>query len=270
MVYFRQLCDCASRTYTYLIADRAAGVAALIDPVLGEIVLYLGLLEERQLRLAWVLETHVHADHITAAAALRRHTGARIVVGRNCGAEGADLLVADKDEVPLGDDTVRVIATPGHSPGCVSYLWWDRVFTGDSLLIRGCGRTDLPGGNAGQLFDSVMRKLLSLPDETLVYPGHDYQGRWVSCMAEERATNPQLKGRTRDEFVSLMAAPQPPKPAKMDALLALNRRCGELNPPLTGEAAFAAMLNTLSPAPAVDRWASEAMQCAAAPPMRPH
>lgn len=264
MVYFRQLCDCASRTYTYLIADRAAGVAALIDPVLGEIVLYLGLLEERRLRLAWVLETHVHADHITAAAALRRHTGARIVVGRNCGTEGADLLVADRDEVPLGADTVRVIATPGHSSGCVSYLWWDRVFTGDSLLIRGCGRTDLPGGNAGQLFDSVMRKLLCLPDETLVYPGHDYQGRWVSCMAEERATNPHLKGRTRDEFVSLMAAPQPPKPAKMDTLLALNRHCGELNPP------FAATLNTLSPAPAADRWASEATQCAAAPPMTPH
>ena len=265
MSYFRQMFDSVSRTYTYLIADTDTGDAALIDPVLGEVVLYLGLLEERQLRLAWVLETHVHADHVTAAAALRSRTGARIVFGRDSSVEGADLLVADKDDVPLGRDMVRVIATPGHSPGSVSYLWRDRVFTGDSLLIHGCGRTDLPGGDAGQLFDSLMRKLLSLPDETLVYPGHDYQGRWVSCMAEERASNSQLSGRTRDEFVAHMAVAHSPHPARIESVLAANRHCGEPGPPFVGEDASACVPESPPPATVAEQWGSAMMQCATPP-----
>jgi sulfur dioxygenase len=263
--YFRQMFDRDSRTYTYLIADIETGAAALIDPVLGEIGLYLGLLEERRLRLAWVLETHVHADHITAAAALRSCTGARVVFGRDSGAEGADLLVADGDDVPFGHETVRVIATPGHSAGCVSYLWRDRVFTGDSLLIRSCGRTDLPGGDAGQLFDSLMRKLLSLPDETLVYPGHDYQGRCVSCVGEERVNNPCVSGRTRDEFAALMGATRCPESPRVDLLMAANRRCGDVDGAHGRDDDLAYPSTTLHAGMATDAGGIEFVQCAAAP-----
>ncbi|MGB0126538.1 MAG: MBL fold metallo-hydrolase [Rhodocyclaceae bacterium] len=231
MSYFRQLYDAASATYTYLICDGGCREAILVDPVLGEVPLYLSLLAERQLKLAYVLDTHIHSDHVTAAAVLRARTGARVAVGCNTGAQGADLLVDDGQTLALCDDTIRVIATPGHTPGCICYLWRDRLFTGDSLLIGACGRTDFQGGDAGRLYDSLIRKLLAFPDETLVYPGHDYHGRLVSCIAQERRGNPLLRGKTRDEFVAGMNGVPPAEPVFDAALIAANRRCGEFDGP---------------------------------------
>jgi glyoxylase-like metal-dependent hydrolase (beta-lactamase superfamily II) len=263
--YFRQMCDGVSRTYTYLIADCDSGQAALIDAVLGEIDLYVGLLAERGLRLVWLLETHVHADHITAAAVLRDRTGARVALGCDSKADGADRLLVDGDGVAVGGETIRVMATPGHTPGCVSYVWHERLFTGDALLIRSCGRTDLAGGDAGRLYDSLTRKLLSLPDETLVYPGHDYQGRRVSCAGEERSGNPYLAGRSRDEFVALMSESAPTKSAAMEAVVSANRRCGRIG----GPADAAGGQRTFPPSGGALSWAGSAgmdtMQCAAAP-----
>lgn len=227
MRHFRQLFDSASATYTYLLADLEAGQAVLIDPVLDALDLYLGLLDELGAALTYTLETHVHADHITAAAALRSRTGARIGAGRGSGT-CADLFLAEGYVLSFGNEQLHVIETPGHTEACVSYRWEDRLFTGDALLIGGCGRTDLPGGDAGRLYDNLMRKIFTLPDETLVYPAHDYRGRWVSCVGEERAANPRLSGRTRDEFIALMAGLHWPEPKMMETALPANRRCGDL------------------------------------------
>jgi sulfur dioxygenase len=221
---FRQLFEPNSSTYTYLITD--GDQALLIDPVITEIDIYLALLAEHQLELAWTLETHVHADHITAGGELRQRIGSRSAVGALCGASAADRQLKDGDTVQLGNEQLQVIATPGHTPGSVSFLWKDRVFTGDSLLINGCGRTDFQGGDAGVLYDSISQRLFKLPDETLVYPGHDYQGRRVSCIGQEKTINPRLAGKSRDAFIEIMASLDLPKPRLIDIAVPANRRCG--------------------------------------------
>lgn len=221
---FRQLFEPNSSTYTYLITD--GDQALLIDPVITEIDIYLALLAEHQLELAWTLETHVHADHITAGGELRQRIGSRSAVGALCGASAADRQLKDGDTVQLGNEQLQVIATPGHTPGSVSFLWKDRVFTGDSLLINGCGRTDFQGGDAGVLYDSISQRLFTLPDETLVYPGHDYQGRRVSCIGQEKTINPRLAGKSRDAFIEIMASLDLPKPRLIDIAVPANRRCG--------------------------------------------
>lgn len=201
----RQLHDSASGSFTYLLADAASGEALIIDPVLDQTMLYLGLVDELQVRLTHVLETHLHEDRASACEPLRAQSGARAVYGLASGAPWADLLAADGSTISLGKERIQVRATPGHTQGCVSYLWRDRLFTGDALLIGGCGRTDLADSNAGQLYDSLTRRILTLPDETLVYPGRDSRGRRVTCIGEEREHNPWITGRTRDEFVACMA-----------------------------------------------------------------
>jgi glyoxylase-like metal-dependent hydrolase (beta-lactamase superfamily II) len=221
---FRQLFEPNSSTYTYLITD--GDQALLIDPVITEIDIYLALLAEHQLELAWTLETHVHADHITAGGELRQRIGSRSAVGALCGASAADRQLKDGDTVELGNERLQVIATPGHTPGSLSFLWKDRVFTGDSLLINGCGRTDFQGGDAGVLYDSISQRLFTLPDETLVYPGHDYQGRRVSCIGQEKTINPRLAGKSRDAFIEIMASLDLPKPRLIDIAVPANRRCG--------------------------------------------
>ncbi|ADQ84806.1 MBL fold metallo-hydrolase [Methylovorus sp. MP688] len=221
---FRQLFEPNSSTYTYLITD--GDQALLIDPVITEIDIYLALLAEHQLELAWTLETHVHADHITAGGELRQRIGSRSAVGALCGASAADRQLKDGDTVELGNERLQVIATPGHTPGSVSFLWKDRVFTGDSLLINGCGRTDFQGGDAGVLYDSISQRLFTLPDETLVYPGHDYQGRRVSCIGQEKTINPRLAGKSREAFIEIMASLDLPKPRLIDIAVPANRRCG--------------------------------------------
>jgi sulfur dioxygenase len=246
---FRQLHHAETGTHTYLIADSRCRKAALIDPVLEDVSLYLELLRELDVSLVLVLDTHLHSDHVTAAAALRSAAGARIAVGANGEASGADIYLADGQILCFGGETVQVIAAPGHTPGCACFLWRDRLFTGDSLMIGSCGRTDLPGGDAGRLYDSVKGKLMTLPSEFLVYPGHDYGGRFVSCIGQERSGNALLGAMSRDEFVSRMAHLAAPVPSLGAALIEANRRCGDL-PPSPGDARLqhgTAAENGLSP-----------------------
>ncbi|MCB1937995.1 MAG: MBL fold metallo-hydrolase [Rhodocyclaceae bacterium] len=224
---FRQFFDQDSCTYTYLLADPLTADAVLIDSVREHTGGYYALLEELGLQLRWVLETHVHADHITGAAALREMTGAQTVTGDMAGAECADVKASHGTVIAFGGEVLRVIATPGHTPGCVSYRWRDRVFTGDALLIGGCGRTDFQGGDAGTLYDSITQRLFCLPDETLVYPGHDYNGHRVSCIGQEKATNPRLATLDREAFIARMAALKLPPPRAIDTALPANQACGK-------------------------------------------
>lgn len=231
-IIFKQLFDDDSCTLTYLLADPLNGEAVIIDSVREHLGLYSSLLQSLELKLVWLLETHVHADHMTAAAALKEMTGAHTVTGANAGAPCADRLVGDGDTLVFGSELIRVVPTPGHTPGCVSYRWRDRVFTGDALLIGGCGRTDFQGGDAGTLYDSISGRLLTLPDETLIYPAHDYHGRRVSSVIQEKLTNQRLAGRSRDEFIALMNGLNLPKPRMIDEALPVNLRCGRESEPL--------------------------------------
>ncbi|HEY0562299.1 MAG TPA: MBL fold metallo-hydrolase [Methylophilus sp.] len=223
---FKQLFDRESSTYTYLIADDATQQAVLIDPVDHHIDQYLNLIQTLGLQLIYCLETHVHADHVTASGKLRQLLGLQTAVGQQCGATSADIQLNHGDQIVFGTQSILVLATPGHTPGSVSYLWQDKVFSGDALLINGCGRTDFQGGDAGTLYDSITQRLFSLPDETLVYPGHDYQGRRVSSIAQEKAINPRLAGKTRDEFMTIMQQLNLPKPKLIDVAVPANRKCG--------------------------------------------
>ncbi|WP_020182413.1 MBL fold metallo-hydrolase [Methylotenera sp. 1P/1] len=223
---FKQLLDRESSTFTYLIVDDQTKEAALIDPVDCQMEVYVALLEELSVTLKYALETHVHADHVTASGKLRQRFGIQTAVSQQCGATSADLQLNDGDVLKLGQQSVKVIATPGHTPGSVSYVWQDKVFTGDALLINGCGRTDFQGGDAGTLYDSITQRLFILPDETLVYPAHDYQGRRVSCIAQEKAINPRLSGKTREAFIALMQQLNLPKPKMIDIAVPANRKCG--------------------------------------------
>jgi len=239
---FRQLFDHESSTYTYLLADEDTHEALLIDPVLEQVDRDLGIVSQLGLTLVTVLDTHVHADHITAASALRDRTGARTVAGR-AGAPCADRLVDPGDLVTVGTLALRVLPTPGHTDDSVSYLLvdprdhgrpGDRVFTGDALLIRAAGRTDFQNGDAGTLYDSITQQLFTLPDGTLVYPAHDYLGRTVTTVAEERRWNVRIAGKSRDEFVRVMNALNLPVPARIDEAVPANRSCGRAPAPVQG------------------------------------
>lgn len=224
---FKQLFDDKTWTYTYLIADAVSKEALLIDPVITDVDRYITLLEKRALKLKYSLETHVHADHVTASGVLRKKLGTQTAVSSFCGVELADIQITDGHVFELGtSEKIQVIATPGHTLGSVSYLWRDRVMTGDSLLIGGCGRTDFQAGSATDLYQSITQRLFTLADDTLVYPGHDYQGRWVSNIIQERTTNPRLAGKTQEEFVEIMNNLNLPKPKLIDEAVPANRYCG--------------------------------------------
>ena len=224
---FKQLFDEGTWTYTYLIADLVSKEAVFIDPVNTHIDVYLKMLEKDNLKLKYSLETHVHADHITASGLLRQKVGAQTAVSSLCGAETADIQIQDGEVFELGSsEQIKVIATPGHTPGSISFLWRDRLMSGDSLLIGGCGRSDFQGGNPEDLYDGITQRLFTLPDDTLVYPGHDYQGRWVSNIIQERTTNPRLAGRTREEFIEIMNNLNLPNPKMIDEAVPANRYCG--------------------------------------------
>ncbi len=224
---FKQLFDKESCTYTYLIADLTAKEAVLIDPVDTQLDVYLELLKEHDLSLKYSLETHVHADHITASGQLRQKVGAKTAVSSLCGAGSADIQIQDGDSFEFGqNENIKVIATPGHTPGSISFLWRDRVFTGDALFVDGCGRTDFQGGDAGALYDSITQRLFTLPDDTIVYPGHDYKGRWISNIAQERTSNSRLAGKTKQQFLDIMENLNLPKPKLIDMAVPANRYCG--------------------------------------------
>lgn len=227
---FKQFYDEASSTLTYLIADMESKQVVLIDPVKENIDEYLNIINAHQLTLVYSLETHVHADHITGGGQLKTITTAKTAVSQACGADSADMQLKDNDVITFGHEKITVIATPGHTAGSVSFLWRDRVFTGDSLLINGCGRTDFQSGDAGKLYDCITGKLFMLPDETLVYPGHDYNSRRVSSIGQEKLINPRLANQTRDEFIYTMANLNLPKPKMIDIAVPANRKCGVPEP----------------------------------------
>jgi glyoxylase-like metal-dependent hydrolase (beta-lactamase superfamily II) len=228
MTYFKQYFDDASSTYTYLIGDTDSKKAVIIDPVLEHVDSYLEDLSSNNYSLEYVLETHVHADHITGSSKLRDKTGAKTAVSMLCGTFCADHQLQDGDIIEFGSQSIAVILTPGHTKGSVSYLWQDRVFTGDALLINGCGRTDFQAGDAGTLYDSITQKILTLPDETLVYPGHDYNGRFVSSVAQEKKINPRLAGKSKEEFIDIMDNLNLPNPKQMDVAVPANLQCGNV------------------------------------------
>ncbi len=228
-MFFRQLFDLESSTYTYLLADPETKEAVLIDPVFEQVERDLGLIEELGFELSYVLDTHVHADHITAAGALRERAGAKSVVSERSGAGSPDLFVKDGDEIAFGRYRLEVRETPGHTGGCVTYVLSDqsRAFTGDALLIRGTGRTDFQQGDARLLYRSVHDRIFSLPDACLLYPGHDYKGRTVTSVGEEKRFNPRLGGgRTEEDFVRIMSELKLAYPRKMDVAVPANLHSG--------------------------------------------
>ena len=222
---FRQLFDSESSTYTYLLADEATREAALIDPVREQVQRDLTLLRELDLKLALVLDTHVHADHVTAAGLLRAQTGARTVSGCK-GPSCADVHVAHGEQVRVGSVVIDVLETPGHTDDSVTYRVGPHLFTGDALMIRAAGRTDFQNGDPGQLFDSITRVLYALPDDTQVHPAHDYKGLTVTTIGEEKRFNARVAGRTREEFIALMNGLKLPKPKHLDEAVPANRECG--------------------------------------------
>ncbi|GAB4035470.1 MAG: MBL fold metallo-hydrolase [Rubrivivax sp.] len=233
---FRQLFDPVSCTYTYLPAD--GGEALLIDPVFEQARRDLALVRELGLRLVATLETHVHADHVSAGWLLRQRCGSRIALAAAAGAEGADRLLAHGDRIDFGTRHLEVRATPGHTDGCLSYVLDDQrlAFTGDALLIRGCGRTDFQQGSPRQLYRSVHEQLLSLPEACLLYPGHDYRGLTVTSVAEEKRWNPRFGGASDEgDFVVTMNHLGLPHPKQMALAVPANLRCGrpegDLAPP---------------------------------------
>ena len=223
---FKQMFDKESSTYTYLIVDDMTREAILIDPVVSHIEHYINELHLLNCDLKYSLETHVHADHITASGLLRDRLSIKTGVSELCGAKNADLQLKDNDTLTSGSQQIKVIATPGHTSGSVSFLWNDRLFTGDALLINGCGRTDFQGGDAAILFKSITQKIFTLPDETLIYPCHDYNGKRVSCVAQEKAINPRLAGKSAKEFIDIMNNLNLPKPKLIDIAIPANRMCG--------------------------------------------
>ena len=221
-----QLFDAESSTYTYLLIDRVSRAAALIDPVDTQAERDLALIKREGLKLRYTIETHAHADHVTSAGRLRELTGATAVAPAGCHIVAADLQALNGELIRFGDEAIRVINTPGHTAGSASYLWRDNLFTGDALLIMGCGRTDFQGGDAGALYDSITQKLFTLPDDTKVWPAHDYKGFTVSTIGREKAHNPRLAGKSRGQFIELMGNLHLPKPRLIDVAVPANRRLG--------------------------------------------
>ncbi len=223
---FRQLFDQVSGTYSYLLASRPGGEALIIDPVLEKVDRYLQLVKELDLKLVKALDTHLHADHITGLGALRDRTHCITVMGEQTKADVVSMRLGDGDKLTIEGLALDVIYTPGHTDDSYSFVMPDRVFTGDTLLIRGTGRTDFQNGDPRAEYQSIFGRLLKLPDATLVYPAHDYKGDTVSTIGEERAFNPRLQVRSVEEFVDLMNNLKLPNPKMMDVAVPANMKVG--------------------------------------------
>ncbi|HYB63740.1 MAG TPA: MBL fold metallo-hydrolase [Steroidobacteraceae bacterium] len=223
---FRQLFDSVSSTYSYLLASRRGGEALLIDPVIDRVDRYLQLLRELDLKLVKAVDTHLHADHITGLGALRDRTHCITVMGERSRVDVVSMRVADGDRLGIEGLELEVLYTPGHTDDSCSFRMADRVFTGDTLLIRGTGRTDFQNGDARAQYQSIFGRLLRLPDETLVFPGHDYKGDTVSTIGEERRCNPRLQVKSVDEYVELMGNLKLANPKMMDVAVPANMKVG--------------------------------------------
>src|SRR5438552_8525845 len=223
---FRQLFDSVSSTYTYIIASRRGGEALIIDPVLEKVDRYIQLVEELDLKLVKAVDTHLHADHLTGLGALRDRTHCVTVMGERSKVDVVSMRLAEGDKLTIEGVALDVLYTPGHTDDSYSFLMRDRVFTGDTLLIRGTGRTDFQNGDARAQYDSIFNKLLRLPDETQVFPAHDYKGETVSTIGEEKAFNPRLQVKSADEYAELMSKLNLPNPKMMDVAVPANMRVG--------------------------------------------
>ncbi|MCL4800898.1 MAG: MBL fold metallo-hydrolase [Burkholderiales bacterium] len=231
---FRQLFDAESSTYTYLLASRPGGEALIIDPVKEKLRQYLALVEQLDVRLVKAIDTHTHADHVTALGDLRDRLGCVTVMGEFTKADCVSLHVRDEEIIDVDGVRLRALYTPGHTDESFSYALDPRapkaVFTGDVLLIRGTGRTDFQNGDPRKSWDSIVNRLFRLPDETLVYPAHDYKGWTVSSIGEEKRFNPRIAGKTQAEYVQIMNALDLPDPKLMDIAVPANLACGETMP----------------------------------------
>jgi len=223
---FRQLFDAVSSTYTYLLASRRGGEALIIDPVIEKVDRYIQLLHDLDLRLVKAVDTHLHADHITGLGALRDRTHCITVMGDRSRVDVVSMRIADGDRLQIEGMELEALYTPGHTDDSFCFRMEDRVFTGDTLLIRGTGRTDFQNGDARAQYESIFGRLLRLPEETLVYPAHDYKGDTVSTIGEERRCNPRLQVRSVDEYVELMHSLKLPNPKMMDVAVPANMKVG--------------------------------------------
>lgn len=226
---FRQLFEKESSTYTYLLVDKTSKEGIIIDPVIETYERDLKLIKELDVNLKYILDTHIHADHVTSSSKLKASTGAEIVLGKSTGIKKADRLLDDGEEISFGSFSIKTFLTPGHTNGCTSYYLEGMVFTGDALLIRGCGRTDFQEGSNATLYSSVHEKLFTLDNETIVYPGHNYAGIPCSSIGEEKQHNPRLgNGKTLEEFSEIMDNLNLAHPKKIDVAVPANMKCGEV------------------------------------------
>jgi len=229
MLIFRQLFDPPSSTYSYLLGDQAAGEAILIDPVFEQAARDAALIKELGLRLVTTVDTHAHADHVTGAWLLKKRLGSEIAISAASGAEGADVRLSDGDRVRFGERYVTALSTPGHTDGCMTLVLDNEnmAFTGDALLIRGCGRTDFQQGSAHRLYQSIKTRIFTLPDDCLLWPGHDYHGLTATSVAEEKAYNPRLGGNiSESDFAGYMQNLGLPHPRQIDVAVPANMLCG--------------------------------------------
>ncbi len=226
-IIFHQLFETQTSTYTYIIADKKTNEAAIIDPVIETVERDLKLIKELGLKLIYILDTHIHADHITGAGEIRKLTNAKTAVSAEAKIPCVDIPLADGQQLFLGDKKITVIATPGHTNTCNTYFFEGMAFTGDALLIRGCGRTDFQQGSSEKLFESVHGKIFKLSDETIIYPGHDYNGQTVSTIELEKKFNPRLgESQTKDCFVKIMSELKLAHPKKIHEAVPANMTCG--------------------------------------------
>ena len=221
-----QLFDPASSTFTYVLFDPVTHDALIVDTVDDQIERDLGVLREHGLRLQWTIETHAHADHITSAGLLAEHAGAKTAAPAGCNIHTAAVQLQDGDTLTFGGETLKALSTPGHTSGSMSFVWRDHLFSGDTLLINGCGRTDFQSGSAEAMFHSLTQILFALPDDTTVWPGHDYQGRTHSSIGHEKNHNARVAGKTLQEFIAIMDALNLPKPKRIDEAVPANLTSG--------------------------------------------
>jgi sulfur dioxygenase len=227
---FHQLFDKETYTYTYLIADPTSKDAIIIDPTIDTYERDLNLIRELQLNLKYILDTHIHADHITGASQLKKATGAKIGISHNSLASGPDTFLKDGDQIPFGDRFMTALATPGHTNSCMSFYIDGYVFTGDTLLIRGTGRTDFQEGNTSTLYNSIRKKLFTLPDDTRVYPGHDYSGHTSSTIGQEKMLNPRVRlENTEEVFIQMMSNLKLDAPKRIREAVPANLKSGNIS-----------------------------------------
>ena len=225
---FRQLFDKSSSTYTYLIASAKGREALIIDPVLENIEQYIKLLNELDLKLVKVIDTHIHADHITAASKLKNKTNCTTIMGEHTPSDTVEIKVKNDDIICVDKLKIKVIYTPGHTKDSYSFLMDDCLFSGDTLLINGTGRTDFQGGNSKDSYNSIFNRLLKLPEETLLYPAHDYNGQTVSSIGKEKKFNPRLQVNGVNEYIDIMNNLNLSKPKLMDINVASNIKLGAI------------------------------------------